>query len=275
MKIYASILLSIAAGVTAFAQQDTVKCTQVYVKGRVYDTLQPQGFYNMMVINKSEGKGVFGMPNGSFSLYTKDKDTIALTVKEYAKYYYIVEADTNCQFIIDQPLSPKAQEFEEVRIYPLKSLDEIKKERQELSMRETRTVTGINVVQSPITALYERFSKTGKAKKKVAEMEHQDNIDAILKELLRLYVSNDVGSLKEEYFSDFVDFLNIDENFLRTSTDYELVVFIKDKLEHYKYFHPEYFRTDEEGATPENSPESETINTQGSQSQNTESKENK
>ncbi|MDX1446093.1 hypothetical protein [Lishizhenia sp.] len=246
MKIYASILIGLSIAFFGTAQEDTVACEQVYVKGKVYDTLQPQGFYNMMVINKSEGKGVFGMPNGTFSMYTKNGDTIALTVKEYSKHSYIVVADSNCQFIIDLPLSPKVQEFDEVRIYPLKSLEEIKKERQELSMRETRTVTGINVVQSPITALYERFSKTGKAKKKVAELEHQDNINAILKELLRLYVSNDVGNLKEEHFADFVEFLNIDENFLRTSTDYELVVFINDKLEHYRYFHPEYFNTDEE-----------------------------
>lgn len=238
-----------------WAQNDTTACKQVYVKGKVYDTLQPQGFYNMMVINKTEGKGVFGMPNGHFSLYTNNGDTIALTVKEYIKKTYVVEADSNCQFIIDLPLAPKAQEFAEVKIYPLKSLEEIKKEREELSMRETRTVTGINVVQSPITALYERYSKTGKAKRHVAALEHQDNMNKILKELLRLYVSHDVGNLKEEHFEEFIEFLSIDENFLKTSTDYELAVFIKDKLDHFKFFHPEYFYEDseleeEENATP-------------------------
>lgn len=249
MNKYFTSLLMLLGSTLALAQsqeKDTLICDQVLVKGKVYDTVRPQGFYNLMVVNKSKGHGVFGLPNGSFSLYTKAGDTIAISVKEYLKKSYIVLPDSNCQFIIDLPMQTKVQELDEVIIYPLKSLEEIKKEREELSMRETRTVTGVDVFQSPVTALYERFSKTAKAKKRVAEMEHQDNINSILRELLRIYVSHDVVGLQEEYFEDFVEFLNIDEAFLRTSTDYELIVFIKDKLEHYKFFHPDRFDEVEE-----------------------------
>lgn len=241
-----SLLFSLSYVFSQPEASDTTNCEQVLVKGKVYDTVRPQGFYNLMLVNTSKGHGVFGLPNGSFSLYTKPGDTIAISVKEYLKRSYVVIPDSNCQFIIDLPMQSKVQELDEVIIYPLKSLEEIKKEREELSMRETRTVTGVDVFQSPVTALYERFSKTAKAKKRVAEMEHQDNINSVLRELLRIYVSHDVVGLQEEYFEDFVEFLNIDEAFLRTSTDYELIVFIKDKLEHYKFFHPERFDEVEE-----------------------------
>ena len=138
-------------------------------------------------------------------------------------------------------IESKVQEYETVEVYPIKSLEEIKKEREELSKRETRTVTGVSVLQSPITALYERFSKKAQSKRIVAEMEHQDNINSILKELLRVYVSYDVVYLEEEQFEAFVYFLNIDEHFLKTASEYELVTYIKDKLEHYKTLNKELF----------------------------------
>jgi hypothetical protein len=55
----------------------------------------------------------------------------------------------------------------------------------------------------------------------------------VLKELLRVYISYDIVNLDEEEFEDFITFLNIDENFLKTSSEMELVTFIKDKFEHY------------------------------------------
>jgi hypothetical protein len=40
--------------------------------------------------------------------------------------------------------------------------------------------------------------------------------------------------LDEEEFDDFISFLNLSETFLKTSTEMELYLFIKDKYEHYK-----------------------------------------
>ena len=40
------------------------QCDRVFVSGRVIDSLRPQSFYNLMVINKTVGRGVFGQPNG-------------------------------------------------------------------------------------------------------------------------------------------------------------------------------------------------------------------
>ncbi len=216
-------------------------CENVLVKGSVIDTLQNKGFYNLMVVNTSTKRGVFGRPSGRFSTYANDGDTIALSVEGYYKSLFIVKADSNCQFSTDVYIESIVQEQETVIIYPQKSLNQIKEEREELSMRETRTVKGVNIIQSPITALYERFSKTAKSKRLVAAMEYQDNITAVLKELLRIYVSQDVVELQEENFEEFINFLNIDEAFLKTATDYELVIFIKGKLDHFEYLNPALF----------------------------------
>ncbi|MBW7867515.1 MAG: hypothetical protein H3C31_04225 [Brumimicrobium sp.] len=218
------------------------QCEEIYLKGKVIDTNAVQSFYNLMVINMTTKQGVFGHPDGTFAVYVRPGDKIAFSVKGYNKKYIIAVAPENhCKLDTIIYLGPNIQVFEAVDIHPIKSLSEIKEERQALSMQETRTVTGINVLQSPITALYERFSKTARSKQAVASMEHQDNMNAIVKELLRAYVSYDVVYLDEENFDNFIYFLNMDEHFLKTATDYDLIMYIQGKLEHYKTLHPELF----------------------------------
>lgn len=221
---------------------DDEKCDKVFLKGSVQDTVNPRNFYNLMVVNMSTKQGVFGDAKGGFSLYAGLGDTVTFSATGYDKKTITVIAAKNCQLDTTIYIDSKVQEYETVEVYPIKSLESIRKEREELSKSETRTVTGLNVMQSPITALYERFSKKAQSKRLVAEMEHQDNINDILKELLRVYVSYDVVYLEEEEFQSFVYFLNIDENFLKSASDYDLITYIKEKLEQYKSMNRELFQ---------------------------------
>lgn len=224
--IIATLLLSFGS----FGQD----CTQVLFSGKVEDSIRPQGFYNLMVINKSTGRGVFGQPNGSFSVYANNGDTVSLSVRGYSPVTVVVVADSNCQFRGDFYIAGKVQELQPVEVKPLKSLQKIKEERAALAMRETRTVTGLEVVQSPITALYQAFSKKERSKRWVAEQEYKDDQDRIVKELLRNYVAYEIIELSDEEYDAFIQFLNIDDNFLKTATEMELITFIKDKFEHFQ-----------------------------------------
>lgn len=210
------------------------KCDKVLVTGKVVDTLRPQNFYNLMIINRTTGRGVFGQPNGSFSLYVSNGDSLSISVKDYPMVNMVVSADSNCQFVRKIYIEGKPQELEEIIVRPIKSLEEIKEEREALAMRETRMVTGIEVLQSPITALYQAFSKKEQNKRWIAEQEFKDDQRRIVKELLRTYVSYEIIDLSEEDFDDFIEFLNINESFLKTATEMELITFIKDKFEHFK-----------------------------------------
>ena len=218
------------------------QCEEIYLKGSVRDTAMAQSFYNLMVINVTTQQGVFGRPNGDFSVYVRPGDKIAFSVKGYGKKFIDIPYRDQCSIDTIIHLSPNIQKFKEVKVYPIKSLEKIKEEREALSQRETRTVTGVDIFSSPITALYERFNDKAQSKRLVAEMEHKDNMTSVVKQLLRTYVSYDVVYLEEEQFTTFINFLNIDEHFLKTASDYDLIVYIQDKLDHYKYLHPELFR---------------------------------
>ena len=210
------------------------KCDRVLLTGQVIDSMGIQSFYNLMIVNRNTGQGVFGQPNGYFSAYTKNNDSISISVKGYMIYGFRVKADSNCQSKQKIFLVQKPQELTEMIIKPLKTLNEIREEREALAMRETRLVTGVELLQSPITALYQTFSKKEQNKRWIAEQEYKDNKRKVVQELLRLYVASDIIELDEEEFDSFISFLNLSENFLKTSTEMELYLFIKDKYDHFK-----------------------------------------
>jgi hypothetical protein len=212
------------------------------LKGAVMDTTSNIQFYDLLVINRTSQEGQYGKASGEFSIQCNPGDQIAFSVKGYHHKAITVPKQSKCVLDTTIFIQSKIQEYKEVMVYPIKSLDKIKKERESLAKKETRTVTGVSVLQSPITALYERFSKKARSKRKIAKMEHQDEINAIVKDLLRLYVSYDVVYLDEEEFMDFVRYLDINENYLKTATDYELVTYIQARLDEYKRMNPEIFK---------------------------------
>lgn len=228
---FSFLLFGLLLFVTSTAK---AQCDQVFVSGKVLDTLREQNFFNLMVVNKSTGRGVFGQPNGHFSVYARPGDRIALSTKGYPVYEFIAKPDENCQCRVEAYIERLPQEVQEIVVRPLKTLEEIKEEREALALRETRTVTGVNALQSPITALYQAFSKKEQNKRWIAEQQYKDDQRKIVKELLRLYVAFDIIELSEQDFDEFITFLNLDEQFIKTASEMELILFIKDKYEHFK-----------------------------------------
>jgi len=231
------LILFCLIGSTAFSQSQP--CSKVWLKGKVIDTLNNfNSFYNLMIVNHTTNEGVFGQPNGTFGAYVNPNDSIILSTKGYDKIGFRIKPDSSCQFVADFVLIEKARQLNEVTIKPLKTLQQIKEERAALALRETKTITGLEAFQSPITALYQRFSRAEQSKAKVAELEYMDSKTEVVKELLRLYVSYDVIKLDEAEFEDFIYFMTLDEDFLKTASDIELATYIKDKLDHYLLLKP-------------------------------------
>lgn len=209
------------------------KCDKVWLSGSVVDPFAKSTFFNMLVVNVSTNKAVFGQPDGHYAVYVSENDSIVLSVKGFEKISFRVLGDSTCQYLKNVELNHIGREIDEVIVRPLKTLQQVKEERAALALRETRTITGLEAFQSPITALYQRFSKTEQSKRLVAEMQFADSQIKVLQELLKLYVVYDVINLSEDEFEDFIHFMSIDIDFLKTATDMELITFIKDKYEHF------------------------------------------
>jgi hypothetical protein len=63
MKIFVTVVLTIF--IFGLSDLYAQKCDRVFLSGKVIDTIQNQGFYNLMVVNSTTGRAVFGQPDGS------------------------------------------------------------------------------------------------------------------------------------------------------------------------------------------------------------------
>lgn len=255
MKIFAALFL-LSISMFTFAQS----CKEVNLWGSLRDTTSRQGFYNIFIVNKTAGRGVFGKPDGTFSITVSPGDSIFFTITGYETVKLKVVADSTCKHEFKSFLKMTEYRKEEVVVYPVKTLTQIKEERERLAQTETRMVTGYQALQSPITALYQEFSRRERMKKKVAELQFQDQMEQVVKELLRVYVSYDIIELEEEEFLEFIIFLNLNEEFLKRASDYDLIIYIKEKYIHFRQLKGDYIYTpipEQEQISPENPAEEE------------------
>ena len=114
---------------------------------------------------------------------------------------------------------------------PERTLKEIEKDIAELGYNERDyRLYGVDALQSPITFLYQAFSKRERSKRKVAELINEERKRDLLKELLHLYVEYDIINLSDEAFDEFIDFVNVPDSTIQGLSQYDFLVYIKRKI---------------------------------------------
>lgn len=231
MKLTAFLLLFSFLVSAAVAQDETVR-----IKGTVYDPGNKGSIPNLMIVNKRTQQGYFGTNSGYFELDVKRTDTLIIaatgfqTIKIFLKDS-ILDSSKN----ISIALKKLEITLKPVEIFTKRDLEEIQKDIETLGYeKEDYMLQGADVLESPITALYQAFSRRERNKRLVAEMRNNDRRRELLKELFRKYVDNDIITLDNADFDDFVDFSNVSENFMKTSTQYEFIMYIKKRFEVYQ-----------------------------------------
>ncbi len=189
-----------------------------------------------MIINKRTNNGMFADAEGKFSISALQTDTIMLSAVGFnLKKICLKDSIFKKQYFVYVPLEKLYFTLKEVSVFATRNLNEIQQDINKLGIKKTYTVQGLDGIASPITCLYERFSKFGKSKQKVAEWENEDFKRDILKDLFRLYIKHDIIDLNEEEFDAFIKYLNLSDQFMQNSTQLELIMAIKGKYESFKY----------------------------------------
>lgn len=213
-------------------ESDTAK---IIIEGMLLDE-NGQPISNAIIINRSTKKGAFGRPDGSFLIECLRKDTLAVTSLGFQTrlicYRDSLDRDT---FRLRLFLDTRSFMLAEVEVFAPRDLEQIQEDINKLGYDERDyMLSGINAVQSPITFLYQQFSKKEQSKRQVAYLENEDRKRELLKELFRLYVDYDIISLTDEQFDDFITYLNVSDEFLINSSQYDFLIFVKDRFRDYK-----------------------------------------
>lgn len=208
--------------------------TTIVVKGTATD---PNGrpIQDLLIVNQRTYMGSFGNSDGTFRVSVRKNDTLQFGGMGF-KSFTISYADSTYkpEYTLKLNLDELIVEVGEATVFAPRELSEIQQDIEELGFddRDYRT-SGVDALSSPITFLYERFSRRAQNKRQVMEMENDDRRRELLKELFQKYVSYDIIQLSDEDFDEFIDFLNVSDHFLQNTTQYDFILYVKDR---YKAF---------------------------------------
>ena len=218
------------------AAQTTGDSPLIRIHGSVTDGDNPfKHLEDLMVVNLTTQQGDFGKAGGLFSVTIKKNDTllIASTGYEYKKICFndsVVKSD----YSISVKLNKLTIQLKEVQVFSPRDLEAINKDIQKLGYnKKDYEISGIDAFSSPITFLYEEFSRRERLRRHNAVIVNNEKRRQLLKELLTRYVADDIIQLSTDEFDHFVDFCNVPEQFMKSSTQYEFIVYIKTKYRLY------------------------------------------
>lgn len=183
-----------------------------------------------IIANQSTSHGVVADGNGYFSIAADKSDTILINATGYNLFKLCMRDSTlKYSYQIEVRLTHKVISLKEFIVHDIKTIADINKEKEKLGVKNVDAYKNVDGFNSPITWLYERFSRQERDKRLVATLENKDRQIALLKDLFRNYISYDIMDLNETEFEDFIDYLQLPESYIKSASDYELAMTIKYK----------------------------------------------
>lgn len=225
--------------VIALAQVTVVAQDLVTIHGRVISS-SGDAHYDLMIVNRRSRSGTFGNADGTFMVQAHRTDTLLIGSVGYrTTSISMTDSVAKEAYHVTIRLLPLHVQLREVEILSTRTLQEIQKDIEKLGYRESDyRLSDINALQSPITFLYQEFSRRERSKRQVAWMRNEDRKRELLKELLKQYVEYDIINLSDEAFDDFIDFCAVPDEVIRGLTQYEFLLYVKKKYELYASLGP-------------------------------------
>jgi hypothetical protein len=206
----------------------------IRIDGKVRDE-NDQPIANAIIINKNTKSGSFGRADGSFLIVCNRQDTLAITSLGFMTRSLTYADSSGTSFTPVIYLETRVYQMAAVEIFAPRELEQIQEDIDKLGYNEEDyMLSGINAAQSPITFLYQQFSKKERSKREVARMENEDRKRELLKELFRLYVDYQIIELNDDDFDAFIDYLNVSDEFMIRSTQYDFLIYVRDRFRDYK-----------------------------------------
>lgn len=207
-----------------------------YIVGRVIDPETLRGVDKASVMNLSTKHIVKTNERGLFSISIGQGDSLVVTSLTHGRngieWDGIVEEPT----IYSRRLM-KAIELPEVKIRT-KREEQLEQEIREILAEPERTTKlggdrTLELIQSPISLLYEAFSRRAKSDRKVLVLMQQDRRRKLAEYRLSM-VSGRTTDYSGDELEKFMYFCNFSQEFLLTATDYELTYEILEAQKQYK-----------------------------------------
>jgi hypothetical protein len=135
------------------------------------------------------------------------------------------------QYKIDVTMKKIQYELPNVNVFIKRNFETIQHESKKLGYdKNDYMLHGYEVLQSPITALWQQFSRVEKDKRGYAQLMDTYRKNELLKEILRIYSEQGIISISDDEVDLFLDYCNIPVEMLQRNTSYEIVLYMKYKV---------------------------------------------
>jgi hypothetical protein len=204
--------------------------SMVQVRGIVYDVDSGGVLDSVTVLVKGSSRIMQNKPDGSFSIFIRPSDTLVFGLYGYrVKYISFKDSARDRDYFINVNLSHFQEVVKEITIYEARAQREIRHDISSLYMSRVYSLERVDAVQSPVTAIYEAYSRKAQSKRMLRDYEFEIAKNHLVQELLTIYNKQGIIAIPEKSYREFVEYLNLDWYYLTTASDYDLAVFIRQK----------------------------------------------
>ena len=211
---------------------------QKYVLGRFLDTDTQQGINRAVVTNKRTGQKARTNEAGRFVVLALPGDSLIATSLTHAR------AGLRWDGAQTEQLLTARRELADEKVVQLNEVTVVGKHEEELRRELQRALqepevrqqlSGDQVLalaQSPVTLLYEAFSKKAKADRKAAMLWQKYRWRQLAEYRMRLVAGN-ATDLSGDKLDQFIEFCKFEDDFILSASDYDLTF---EVLRRYKKF---------------------------------------
>ncbi|MBS1623355.1 MAG: carboxypeptidase-like regulatory domain-containing protein [Bacteroidetes bacterium] len=217
--------ISLLALLSATAQSSTVR-----INGTVVDLYNKTPVSGVSVINPKNGQSYVTDAHGTFSITAGKKDTLLLFLSGYQTMRFSMadSAQKDAYYPVFEFDRLQATTTQMVIVRPKQKLSDIEKERENMGKIPRELQRPQMSIMSPISALYDMLSGRAKEREKLLSQVQDDERRRIYKELFNYYKEEKLFDLPDEYYDQFITYLNLPVDFLKYNSDYTITTTILD-----------------------------------------------
>ncbi|MFN8167097.1 MAG: hypothetical protein U0X76_13300 [Bacteroidia bacterium] len=144
----------------------------IQINGKAYFAENPATrLEDLMIINLRTSQGSFGKADGTFSVFVQKNDTLLIASTGYENTYYsVADSAYRTMYTADIPLKKLSRVLKEVTIFSPRDLESIYSDIKKLGYnKKDFEISGVDALNSPITFLYQEFSRVERVKRHNAE----------------------------------------------------------------------------------------------------------
>jgi hypothetical protein len=226
-KVFATVL-SVFFAVLSYGQN------HIAVEGVAFDSLTPsRRLDDLMIINMRTSQGTFGKADGTFKVDIEKEDTIIIASNGYEfRRFTFADSALRPLYHLSVALTKLNVTLHDVNIFSARDLQSIYNDiRRRGFNKKDFELSGVDALSAPITFLYQQFNALERLKQHNRERIDQEKKRDLLKQLLANYVSYDIINLDTYEFDDFIDFCNVPEDYMKTASQYDFCIYIKQRFE--------------------------------------------